>query len=47
MFYSRRDLICSLFWIVLMCILAYLPWTVEEPENLQHSIDFFQKSGKR
>lgn len=38
MFYSRRDLICSLFWIVLMSIVAYVPFQVEEPENLQQSI---------
>ena len=44
MFYSRRDLICSGFWILLMSIVAYLPGQVEEPENLQHSIDFLAGS---
>ena len=31
MFYSRRDILCSLFWIVIFAVLAYLPFQVEKP----------------
>ena len=54
MFYSRRDLFYSLFWILLMSILAYAPFPVEKPvekpeshkglrsSSLFQSEDFFQ-----